>query len=243
MQTDQLSFALDHFEGPLSFLLQLVQKRELDIYTVSLQEILEQYTTLYQQSEESLDLNQGAEFIATASFLVWLKSRMLLPRQEQGDSTELEEMDPNFEIIHHLIDYCRFKEAGKELSELEQQQDRLYEREAPPPIFKKPIGVEHLSLEDLALIFQQAMSRAVKHTGVIEEEEWKVSDKMDLLRELLTSLGQMQVDSLFPEHCSKEELIVTFLAVLELMKLGELFVIRESGIIMIIGGNRDNQGQ
>lgn len=242
MNANQSIFTLDNFEGPLSFLLHLVQKNEIDIYEIPVKKIIMQYTQAKVNPDEDINLEAGAEFIGITSFLLWYKSKMLLPKHEQTLMIEPEqEEDPNFEIIHHLIDYCRFKDAAKELSGLESRQEGLFTRGIDIPEIKKPFGIEHLSLQDLAILFQGVMSRIAHQKGVIHEEEWKISDKISLIKTLLNEVKKVQFEILFASSNSRIELIVIFLAILEMMKLGALHIVREieTGTITVIGGNSD----
>lgn len=235
--SDPETFTLHNFEGPINFLLHLIQKNEIDIYDVDLQEIMGQFLSKLTESDHP-DVESGAEFIGTASLLIWLKSRMLLPRHEQPLNLE-EENDPRFEIIHQLMEYCRFKDAAKDLSEREQKQNAYFGRGLDDGYqAKRHLGIEHLTLEDLAGLFQQILAKSQSHTGLIHEEEWLVSDKIRHIRQLLKQSQQIGFEELFSFERSREELIVTFLAVLELMKLGELRIIKESNKVMIIGYDR-----
>lgn len=224
---DDHIFALENFEGPLDFLLHLIQKSELDIYDIPLHQITEQYLMKLQELISPV-VDSGAEFIGTTASLLLLKSKMLLPKHEQTLSGEEEEPDPRFEIIHQLIEYCRFKEAAKELAELELRQSAFFSRGIDDLEPKKPLGIEHLSMHDLASLFQQVLAKAASNKGIVQEEVWKVSDKMLLIRKLLLEIQKVQFDALFLTSQSRDELIVTFLALLELMKLGELKVIKDS---------------
>jgi segregation and condensation protein A len=230
-------FALDNFEGPLDFLLHLIQKSEIDIYEVPLHKITEQYLAKLQELI-SPAVDGGAEFIGTTASLLLLKSKMLLPKHEQPGLVEEEEIDPRFEIIHQLIEYCRFKDAAKELSELEQKQSAFFSRGIENSESKKPLGIEHLSMQDLATMFQHVLAKAASHRGIIQEEVWKVSDKISFIQRLLKDLNKIRFDVLFSPVQSRDELIVTFLAVLELMKMGELKVVKETleNVILLIKG-------
>lgn len=118
-------FTLDNFEGPLSLLLFLTQKQEIDIFEVSLQKIMEQALQLLQ----SRGLDDGAEIVGAASTLLLLKSRSLLPPPEISPSEEdINSDDLRFDLVHQLIDYCRFKDVAKLLTVREEQQGVLYER-------------------------------------------------------------------------------------------------------------------
>jgi segregation and condensation protein A len=214
---------LEIFEGPFDFLIHLIQKSEIDATAICLHKIIEQYL---QQQESSLD--SGAEFIGTAASLLWLKSKSLLPQIEQSQIAEDPTLDANFDMVNQLVDYCRFKQAAKELSHLEHQQSAFYSRgydQAVDP--KKNLGIEHISLHDLASLFQQVLSRIKEVQGDVRDEDWKVSDKISFLREILKQQNPLLFNALFMEEMSRIELIVLFLAILELMKSGEIRVVRD----------------
>ncbi|MGZ3632827.1 MAG: segregation and condensation protein A [Parachlamydiaceae bacterium] len=223
-----MSLTLDNFEGPIDLLFQLVQQCEIDIYEIRLQTITDQFLAAIKANPPPVDT--AAEFMATAAALVWLKSKTLLPIQQESTEDEFEEEDPHFNIIHHLIEYCRFKEAAKDLTLLEQQQQGCYRRGMPSsPSERRPLGIEHLSLDDIATLFKEIAAKSLPKKGVLEEEAWKVADKITELRTLLSENkeGRAPFENVFSFEKSRMELIVTFLAVLELMKLGELAVIKE----------------
>jgi len=230
-------FALDNFEGPIDFLLYLIQKDEIDIYEIPITELIEQFINKLKEWEGK-QLDRGAEFIGTASYLVYLKSKMLLPKHEEkidDDLIELEE-DPHFEIIHHLIDYCRFKQTTKELLGRQDVQQQLYFRGVHPAEWKKPMGIDHLTLDDLQGLFKEMIAKAAIPIGQIQEENFKVSDKIRLIRNRVKEEGQFLFESLFSSLMSRVELIVIFLAILELMKLGEISVGREkeSAVLLVL---------
>lgn len=227
-------FTLTNFEGPLDFLVCLIQREEIEIYDIPIQELIEQFLLQLNRDQEA-GLEKGAEFIGTAAYLVWLKSKMLLPRNEQIESEEELAEDPHFEIIHHLIDYCRFKQAAKELASRQEKQQACYFRGIDTPESKKPLGIDHVSLEELSGLFKEMMSKAAQARPQIQEESWRVSDKIRILRRMLHTHSTFPLVNLFSAHQSRGEIIVLFLAVLELMKTGELAVGREasSGIIQI----------
>jgi segregation and condensation protein A len=242
MKTDETySIKLENFEGPLEFLLYLVQKNELDIYDVRLRKIIDQFIEEIQ--DPSIDL--GAEFVGTLASLLWLKSKMLLPKHEQIAQEDEEGPDPHFDVIHQLIDYCQFKEAGQALVIREKEQNAFFPRGVTGDLeIKKPLGIEHLCLEDLASLFQDVIIKCEANKGHIQEENFRVSDKIRLLRRVLKQDNGILFQQLFtPEKC-KEELIVTFLAILELMKLGEAFVYKDltTGHIMITSKEMIGEG-
>lgn len=218
------SIKLDNFEGPLEFLHHLVQKGEIDIYDIRLRKITDQFISEMKDPK----LNLGAEFIGILASLLWLKSKMLLPKHEQVVQENDDELDPHFQVIHQLIDYCKFKEAAKALSLREEEQNAYFSRGTSGAFdVKLPLGIEHLSLEDLASLFQDVMVKAEAFNGEVYEESFRVSDKIAFLRNTLKLSGKVLFAQLFSFEKVKEELIVTFLAILELMKLGEACVVKE----------------
>ena len=235
-------FTLENFEGPLDFLLHLIYQNEIDIYEVPIYQIMQQYVTRHDknsENDEENDVDSGAEFIGMASLLLFLKSRMLLPKHEQPLNLE-EDSDPKFDIIHQLIDYCRFKEAAKELSIREDQQSGFYGRGLEGPYtIQKNLGIEHLTLDDLSKLFNEIANRVNANKGTISEEVWLVGDKIVFIRRSLI-INDLIFEDLFNSTLSKIELIVTFLALLELMKLGEVTVIKDAGQIIVKRGNLTN---
>lgn len=223
---EQDTFTLQNFEGPLDFLLHLIRKSEIDIHDIPIQELTDQY--LQKLKELMLpSVDAGAEFIGTAASLIWMKSKMLLPQHEQTE--EDEEIDPRFEIIHQLIEYCRFKEAAKTLSTREEKESGIFTRKVePPPEIKTGLGVEHLALEDFTRMFQSVLNRATTRKDQIKREFWRVSDKLRQVRNLLSEKSRIPFKELFTSEKCREELIVTFLAILELMKIGEGKVMKDT---------------
>jgi len=235
------TFTLDNFEGPLDLLWHLINREEIDIYQISISEIIQQYLT--KQTGKYAQLDSGAEFIAIAATLNWYKSKALLPKHEQQEEqNQEEELDPHFEIIHQLLDYCRFKQAAKELTERELQQSVYHSRGIEETTIKKKLGIEHISLEDLAALFQQILAKASPEKGIIHEEEWKVGDKILYLRECLGRKNKLEFTLVFNSDLSRMELIVTFLALLEMMKCGEAHVALDLKENVICIFNRETNG-
>jgi segregation and condensation protein A len=231
----QDTFALKNFEGPLDFLVYLIQKEEIDIYDVSLHELTQQFLCKLTEWHHK-QIETGAEFIGLAAYLVWLKSKTLLPLyQEEPLEESIEEDDPNFEIIHHLIDYCRFKQTAKELGKRQEQQIACFFRGLPEaPLYKKPLGIDHIELDELALLFKEMMSRFEQAKPQIQEENWRVSDKIRSVRQIFKTQTQLPLEALFLPNRPRVEWIVIFLAVLELIKIGEIGVGREVGTQALI---------
>lgn len=220
------SFALENFEGPIDFLIYLIQREEINIYDVSIQVLLQQFIQRLNEWQEH-HFDNGTEFIAMMAYLVWLKSKMLLPKEENLLPVEKIE-DPHFEIIHHLIDYCRFKQAAKDLVKRQEQQSACFFRGvADTPEWKKPLGIDHISLDELSSLFKELVKKASQTKPKIEGEDWRVADKIRDIRLLLEEEAPFHLALLFSLERSRLELIVTFLAILELMKTGEMTIGKE----------------
>ncbi|MBA3722657.1 MAG: segregation/condensation protein A [Parachlamydiaceae bacterium] len=232
----QDTFALKNFEGPIDFLVYLIQREEINIYDVSLNELTKQFLVKIKEWQDK-QIETGAEFIGTAAYLVWLKSKTLLPNYDEGEEALLleEEDDPNFEIIHHLLDYCRFKQAAKELTTRQEQQSACFFRGSNDnPEWKKPLGIDHISLDELSVLFKDMMGKASLARPIIQEENWRVGDKIRSIRQLISEQNQFNINTLFLPNRSRVEWIVIFLALLELMKIGDIGIGRESSSQSII---------
>ncbi len=231
----QVHCSLDNFSGPLECLYQLVQKREIDICEVALRLVAAQFT---HDAEGGAKLEQGAEFVGTLAALLLLKSRTLLPRAPLEEEFEDLEEALGFGIIHQLVEYCHIKELAVKLQEREAGRVGSYARglitfqEEPK---QARSGVEHLSIEQLAEIFGRVAMRSPEPKKAIKEEIYKVSDKLRDLRGRLRLQNRIELDELFGACVVRDELIVTFLAILELMKCSELQILRElsSGLIWL----------
>lgn len=210
------TFTLDNFEGPLEILMHLIHKQEIDIYEVMLQHLTDQFTHL-----SSFDVDHGAEFIGITATLMLLKSKRLLPSHLSEKEVEEEEIDPCFEMLQQIIEYCRFKEAAKHLSELEQERQALYTRGViASPAAPREFSVDPFGLNDLMQIFQKMMKQAESRKRIIQAEPIQIGDKIAHIRERIVS-SELCLTDLFNPSLSRLELIVLFLAVLELLKLGE----------------------
>lgn len=218
--------AIDQFSGPLDLLSTLVQKKEIDPQDVEIRAILIQIFDLLQK-EELLEL--GADSIGHAGLLLLLKSRALLPPKETENQEEiLEAFNPD--ILDKLVHYCQMREKAVQLSLFEEKGPEGFHRPSTPPVIpEKPLGIEHISLEEFAHLFKTLLSKAKSDRHVIHEEEWRVSDKMGVIKEKLKGQKEHLLDYFFNWEMNRIELIVTFLAVLELMKNGIIFLIKRDG--------------
>lgn len=210
------------FEGPLDLLLYLVKKEEVDIYQVNLTRLATQFIE-YVELMRQLDLDIAGEFLVMASTLMYLKSRELLPVEQQVTPTEEDEEgdDPRWELIRKLVEYKKFKDAAAELHALEVEQEHIYPRQPPKLEFERAAVRPEVSIFDLVgavgAILKRVQSRGEARD--IFEDKWSVSEKIDHIRTLLTNRPGFTFSELFGPATSRSEVVATFLAVLELIRL------------------------
>lgn len=223
---------LDIFEGPLDLLLYLIKKDEVDIHNISITRITAQYLE-YIDTFRLLNIDLAAEFILMAANLMYLKSRTLLPRQEQPPEEDAEEDDPRWDLIRQLIEYKKFKDAAGFLSlkEVEQEGSFAFQPEKPE-LPEEPAVLAEVSIFDLIRAFQNVLKRFEEShdLGDIVDDRYTVADKIELLLHRFTPGQAARFDSLFETATTKAEVIVTFLAVLELMKMNQ-FVLRQTHLL------------
>jgi len=209
----QLQLAV--FEGPLDLLLYLIDKNELDITAVSLVQVTDQYLS-YLRSAHQIDAAALAEFIAIGARLIYMKSKALLPQPQP----EGEEEDFGEDLVRQLREYKRFKEAAAHLREIEESGMRAYPRLAPPPSLPLPTGLDGVTLDTLLRIVQEVLERQPDEPPeiVVERHEVTVADKVAALSEQLGRGRRVSFRAFISSCRSRVEVIVAFLAVLELIK-------------------------
>lgn len=233
-----LEFKLQVFEGPLDLLLHLIEKNKVDIYDIPIVEITDQYLE-YVNAMSKEDLNLASEFLVMAAQLIDIKSRMLLPKEVNEDG---EEIDPREELVQKLIEYKMYKYAATELRDMQVYAGKsMYKDETIPKEVKKyvpPVDLDKL-LKDVDLtklneIFQMVLKRQVDKIdtqragfGKIEMEEVSLPEKIDYVADTVKKQKRCSFRNLLEESSSKMEVIVSFLAVLELIKLGRIEVHQE----------------
>ena len=243
METADYKVRLDIFEGPLDLLLYLIKKDEVDIHTISIERITKQYLD-YIDTFKMLNIDLASEFIVMAANLMYIKSRTLLPKSVMPPEEDIEEDDPRWELIRQLIEYKKFKDAAGFLSRKETEQEDYFAHvpeKTAPPVQDADEPLPDVNIFDLIRAFQNVLKRFEEATdlGEIVDDRYTVSDKIEYLLERIPSGGSVQFLSLFEKATSKTEVIVTFLAVLELMKMNQ-FRIRQDHILGEIEVERKN---
>jgi segregation and condensation protein A len=220
---------LETFEGPLDLLLHLINQAEVDIYDIPVAPITDQYMT-YVQAMQELHLDIASEYLVMAATLLAIKSKTLLPKQEELFDEELlmEEEDPRDELMNRLIEYRKYKEAATDLKEKEEKRSLVHTR--PPedlePLIseadKSEVAIQGVSLFDMLSAYQKLMKRKslkVPRMTTVKTQEYSIEDRMNEVIEFINHLpsNSCNFEDLFPVP-EKGHVVVTFLAILELMK-------------------------
>ena len=217
---------LEVFEGPLDLLLHLIEKNKVDIYDIPIVEITNQYMEYIRQMQRE-DLNVMSEFLVMAATLLDIKCKMLLPKEVKEDG---EEEDPRQELVEQLLQYKMYKYMSYEL------------RDRQVDAVDLDLLLGDLTMVQLKKVFQEVMRRQTDKVdpvrskfGKIEKEEVSLTDKFLYVRDYLQEHRRFSFRQLLQKQKSKMHVVVTFLAILEMMKLGEIYVEQEStcGEIMI----------
>lgn len=219
---ESYSVRLDKFEGPLDLLLHLIRKNELDIRDIPVAVITRQYLDYIKLMKE-LNLEVAGEFLLMASTLLHIKSRLLLPQDEQEEGEE-EEADPRAELIRRLLEYQQYKEAGQLLGARALLGREVFTRTSPDPdlaLLQGEEGPLELSLFDLVDAFRSLLARipAESFHEVSPAETFSIADCISEILSLLQERDTVRFDDLVAVDLTRERVIVTFLALLELCRL------------------------
>ena len=233
-----LSVKIESFEGPLDLLLHLLDINKFNIFDIPIVEITAQYMD-YLKTMETQDLNVMSEFLVMAATLLEIKAKMLLPVEVDEEG---EEIDPREELVQKLLEYKMYKYMSYELRDrLSMSGKALYKKATIPDevaAYETPVDLEELvgdlTLKQLDQIFRSLMRRQTEKIdpirskfGKIEQEEVSLEEKMGAVREYAATNQRFLFSALMNGQKGKEQMIVTFLAILELMKTGELTVLQE----------------
>ena len=229
MEPSRYKVNLDAYEGPMDLLLHLVQKDEVDIYDISIENLTRQYLA-YIEGFQILNIPLASEFLVMASQLLYIKSRALLPKQILSEEDE-EMDDPRWDLIRQLLEYKKFKEAADHLKSAQQERTAIYSKAfSLIQEGETSAGLQEASSIELLSAFQSVLKRFEEsiEVGEISDDQFNVNDKIDYLLNSLASGEQKLFSELILESKSKQEIIVTFLAILELTKLNKLKITQEN---------------
>ncbi len=235
-----LDLKLNVFEGPLDLLLHLIEKNKFNIFDIPIVEITDQYIAYLDQLDET-DMDTMSEFLVMAAQLISIKAKMLLPKEEEPVE---EEEDPRAELVRSLLEYKMYKYASYELKDMEMDAGKTFFKEASIPKevrdYREEIDpaevIGDTTLAQLNEIFQQLMRREVYRMdpvrskfGTISRDEIKLEDRMVEIQQEIRGLRSINFRTLLGRKRGRMNLIVSFLAILELMKTG-IIAIRQEGL-------------
>ncbi|MCX6641484.1 MAG: segregation/condensation protein A [bacterium] len=218
---DGIHLNLPAFEGPMDLLLYLIRREELDIFDIPIAQITDEYLRTLDVMKAA-NLEVGGEFLVLAATLLSIKARMLLPRP----SIEGVDVDPRRDLVERILEYRAFKESAEIFRQLEEKQSDFFGRGTPAlpeEIAKKEAAVD-VSLYDLLLAFRFAMDRfkAEKPSYELEIPSEKVEQRIDYIRLRLTERKRISFSAIVLDLPTRLAVIMTFLAILELVRLGEI---------------------
>lgn len=226
---------IGNFQGPLDLLLHLIKEAKMDIFNIKLEVIIDEYLSYIKKMQE-LNLDVASSYLVMSCELLEIKSKMLLPRQEE----EKEEDDPKEKLINRLIEYQKYKEQIDKFKELEQERNTYYTK-VPSNIseYKNEnikVSLNDVSLDDLVLAFQNFLKRSQEDEPIntkITRKELSVDEKMVEIKNKFRGERRINFFNLFIKH-DKPNLVVTFLAILELAKKREIRIIQENNFSEIV---------
>ena len=220
---DEYKIRLEVFEGPLDLLLYLIRKDEVDIYDIPIERVTRQYME-YLNLMQMLDLDIAGEFLVMAASLMMIKSRMLLPPEERPE-LEVEEDDPRWDLIRQLVEYKKFKDAAARLQDLEALQGNMFARQAEEAAAEASpgVGLDDVTIFDLIAAFNEALKRVEADVvREIQAERFTVADGIESILGRLRDRPRMVFRELFQPLATRHEIITTFLALLELIRLRQV---------------------
>jgi segregation and condensation protein A len=224
-RTGMVTIKLERFEGPLDLLLHLIKRDEVDIYDIPIAHITQQYLA-YLELMRSFDLEVAGDFLVMAATLMRIKAKMLLPLPGPGE--EEDEGDPREELVQRLVEYRQFKEAAGTLKVREEARRRMFERGMVPGEDEAgPLPLAPATLFDLLDALDRVMRR-LPETQVyeVQGDPYDVEDKIALINRIVAEEGSVLFTTLMLRCRARAEMIVTFIALLELVKLGQVVIVQ-----------------
>ncbi|MDD2454694.1 MAG: segregation/condensation protein A [Kiritimatiellae bacterium] len=247
---DDYKVDLEVFEGPLDLLLYLIRRDEVDIYDIPIEKITKQYLA-YLDVMRMLDLNIAGEFLVMAATLMMIKSRMLLPVEARGaeDAQDDDWVDPRLDLVRQLIEYKKFKDAAAKLLEKETLRGEAFVFGGEKPAFEKTeedagLALADIGLFDLLTAFQEVLERAPSNPfEQIDPIRWSVPDKMEMIISRTKGGQRLFFSKLFTAESHRMEVIVTFLALLELLRLRQVSLYQNTAFhdILILSAEPFNE--
>lgn len=234
--SDKYVVTIDNFDGPLDLLLHLIKEQDIDIYDIKIEDITKQYLDYIRHMKE-LNLEIASEYLVMASELIEMKSKMLLPKKMEKEDDDYEE-DPRELLIERLLAYKRYKEVTSEFKDLELTRKMVFTRE-PDNLnryVKEDESIEELGVADLIDAFNNLLKRKELDRPIatkITKKELSVTEKVNKIKNILRNKKRINFEEIF-EVSTKEEVIISFLSVLEMVKKDEILLTQEGNFKNIV---------
>lgn len=234
--SDKYVVTIDNFDGPLDLLLHLIKEQDIDIYDIKIEDITKQYLDYIRHMKE-LNLEIASEYLVMASELIEMKSKMLLPKKKEKEDDDYEE-DPRELLIERLLAYKRYKEVTSEFKDLELTRKMVFTRE-PDNLnryVKEDENSEELGVADLIDAFNNLLKRKELDRPIatkITKKELSVTEKFNKIKNILRNKKKINFEDIF-EVSTKEEVIISFLSVLEMVKKDEILLTQEGNFKNIV---------
>lgn len=234
--SDKYVVTIDNFDGPLDLLLHLIKEQDIDIYDIKIEDITKQYLDYIRHMKE-LNLEIASEYLVIASELIEMKSKMLLPKKKEKEDDDYEE-DPRELLIERLLAYKRYKEVTSEFKDLELTRKMVFTRE-PDNLnryVKEDENSEELGVADLIDAFNNLLKRKELDKPIatkITKKELSVTEKVNKIKNILRNKKKINFEDIF-EVSTKEEVIISFLSVLEMVKKDEILLTQEGNFKNIV---------
>lgn len=234
--SDKYVVTIDNFDGPLDLLLHLIKEQDIDIYDIKIEDITKQYLDYIRHMKE-LNLEIASEYLVMASELIEMKSKMLLPKKKEKEEDDYEE-DPRELLIERLLAYKRYKEVTSEFKDLELTRKMVFTRE-PDNLnryVKEDENSEELGVADLIDAFNNLLKRKELDRPIatkITKKEISVTEKVNKIKNILRNKKKINFEDIF-EVSTKEEVIISFLSVLEMVKKDEILLTQEGNFKNIV---------
>ena len=233
---DKYVVTIDNFDGPLDLLLHLIKEQDIDIYDIKIEDITKQYLDYIRHMKE-LNLEIASEYLVMASELIEMKSKMLLPKKREKEDDDYEE-DPRELLIERLLAYKKYKEVTSEFKDLELTRKMVFTRE-PDNLnryAKEDENSEELGVADLIDAFNNLLKRKELDRPIatkITKKELSVAEKVNKIKNILRNKKRINFEDIF-EVSTKEEVIISFLSVLEMVKKDEILLTQEGNFKNIV---------
>lgn len=234
--SDKYIVTIDNFDGPLDLLLHLIKEQDIDIYDIKIEDITKQYLDYIKHMKE-LNLEIASEYLVMASELIEMKSKMLLPKKREKEEDDYEE-DPRELLIERLLAYKRYKEVTSKFKDLELTRKMIFTRE-PDNLnryAKEEESIEELGVADLIDAFNNLLKRKELDRPIatkITKKELSVAEKVNKIKNILRNKKKINFEDIF-EVSTKEEVIISFLSVLEMVKKDEILLTQDGNFKNIV---------